>query len=45
MSTTQTGPVAPLVEHFFRHKAGRLVGLLTRIDRELIDRLQSFCGS
>jgi hypothetical protein len=22
-------PVAPLVEHFFRHEAGRLVSLLT----------------
>ena len=24
-------PVAPLVEHFFRHEAGRLVSVLTRI--------------
>src|SRR5262245_23595486 len=31
MATTQPGPVAPLVEHFFRHEAGRLVSVLTRI--------------
>src|SRR6266404_9641874 len=31
MSTTQTEPVAPLVEHFFRREAGRLVSVLTRI--------------
>jgi RNA polymerase sigma factor (sigma-70 family) len=31
MSTTQPEPVAPLVEHFFRHQAGRLVAVLTRI--------------
>src|SRR5262249_57177567 len=24
-------PVAPLVEHFFRHEAGRLVSVLTRL--------------
>src|SRR5438270_394787 len=30
MSATQTEPVAPLVEHFFRHEAGRLVAVLTR---------------
>src|SRR5215468_11113089 len=24
-------PIAPLVEHFFRHEAGRLVSVLTRI--------------
>jgi RNA polymerase sigma-70 factor (ECF subfamily) len=30
MSTTQPEPVAPLVEHFFRHEAGRLVAVLTR---------------
>jgi RNA polymerase sigma factor (sigma-70 family) len=29
MSTTPTEPVAPLVEHFFRHEAGRLVSVLT----------------
>jgi RNA polymerase sigma-70 factor (ECF subfamily) len=27
----QSEPVAPLVEHFFRHEAGRLVSVLTRI--------------
>lgn len=27
--TTQSEPVAPLVEHFFRHEAGRLVSVLT----------------
>jgi RNA polymerase sigma factor (sigma-70 family) len=31
MSSTQPEPVAPLVEHFFRHEAGRLVSVLTRI--------------
>ena len=31
MSTTQKEPVAPLVEHFFRREAGRLVSVLTRI--------------
>jgi RNA polymerase sigma-70 factor (ECF subfamily) len=31
MSATQPTPVAPLVEHFFRHEAGRLVAVLTRI--------------
>ena len=31
MSTTPPEPVAPLVEHFFRHEAGRLVSVLTRI--------------
>jgi RNA polymerase sigma factor (sigma-70 family) len=31
MSSTQPEPVAPLVEHFFRHEAGRLVAVLTRI--------------
>src|SRR5271156_1003891 len=30
MVTTQPEPVAPLVEHFFRHEAGRLVAVLTR---------------
>src|SRR5713101_7865257 len=30
MSTTQPEPVAPLVEHFFRREAGRLVAVLTR---------------
>jgi RNA polymerase sigma factor (sigma-70 family) len=30
MSTAQTEPVAPLVEHFFRREAGRLVVVLTR---------------
>jgi RNA polymerase sigma-70 factor (ECF subfamily) len=30
MSSTQPPPVAPLVEHFFRHEAGRLVSVLTR---------------
>src|SRR5262245_14522335 len=30
MATTQPEPVAPLVEHFFRHEAGRLVAVLTR---------------
>src|SRR5262249_14681881 len=31
MSSAQSEPVAPLVEHFFRHEAGRLVSVLTRI--------------
>ncbi len=31
MSSTQPEPVAPLVEHFFRREAGRLVSVLTRI--------------
>jgi RNA polymerase sigma-70 factor (ECF subfamily) len=31
MDPTQPQPVAPLVEHFFRHEAGRLVSVLTRI--------------
>jgi RNA polymerase sigma factor (sigma-70 family) len=31
MSPTQPEPVAPLVEHFFRREAGRLVSVLTRI--------------
>jgi len=31
MSQTQPEHVAPLVEHFFRREAGRLVGVLTRI--------------
>jgi RNA polymerase sigma-70 factor (ECF subfamily) len=30
MSTIPSEPVAPLVEHFFRHEAGRLVAVLTR---------------
>jgi RNA polymerase sigma factor (sigma-70 family) len=30
MSTTHQEPVAPLVEHFFRREAGRLVAVLTR---------------
>jgi RNA polymerase sigma-70 factor (ECF subfamily) len=30
MTAGQPGPVAPLVEHFFRHEAGRLVSVLTR---------------
>src|SRR6516225_10667768 len=30
MSTAMPEPVAPLVEHFFRHEAGRLVSVLTR---------------
>jgi RNA polymerase sigma-70 factor (ECF subfamily) len=29
--TTTSEPVAPLVEHFFRHEAGRLVAVLTRL--------------
>jgi RNA polymerase sigma-70 factor (ECF subfamily) len=31
MSTTPLENAAPLVEHFFRHEAGRLVAVLTRI--------------
>jgi RNA polymerase sigma-70 factor (ECF subfamily) len=31
MSSTLPEPVAPLVEHFFRHEAGRLVSVLTRL--------------
>jgi RNA polymerase sigma-70 factor (ECF subfamily) len=31
MPPDEPGPVAPLVEHFFRHEAGRLVSVLTRI--------------
>jgi RNA polymerase sigma-70 factor (ECF subfamily) len=31
MSPTQPESVAPLVEHFFRHEAGRLVAVLTRL--------------
>ncbi len=31
MTTSTPQPVAPLVEHFFRHEAGRLVAVLTRI--------------
>lgn len=31
MSLIKPEPVAPLVEHFFRHEAGRLVSVLTRI--------------
>jgi RNA polymerase sigma-70 factor (ECF subfamily) len=31
MTTTQTEPVAPLVENFFRREAGRLVAVLTRL--------------
>jgi RNA polymerase sigma-70 factor (ECF subfamily) len=31
MSATQPEPVGPLVEHFFRHEAGRLVSVLTRL--------------
>src|ERR1700747_3134919 len=30
MSTAEPEPVAPLVEHFFRREAGRLVAVLTR---------------
>ena len=30
MTTGQPEPVAPLVEHFFRREAGRLVAVLTR---------------
>jgi RNA polymerase sigma-70 factor (ECF subfamily) len=31
MPPPQPEPVAPLVEHFFRHEAGRLVSVLTRL--------------
>src|SRR5918911_4105378 len=31
MAQTPPAPVAPLVEHFFRHEAGRLVSVLTRL--------------
>ena len=31
MVVNETESVAPLVEHFFRHEAGRLVSVLTRI--------------
>jgi RNA polymerase sigma-70 factor (ECF subfamily) len=31
MTLTRPAPAAPLVEHFFRHEAGRLVSVLTRI--------------
>ncbi len=31
MPQPATEPVAPLVEHFFRHEAGRLVSVLTRV--------------
>ena len=31
MPSVRPEPVAPLVEHFFRHEAGRLVSVLTRI--------------
>jgi RNA polymerase sigma-70 factor (ECF subfamily) len=31
VSSDQPEPVAPLVEHFFRHEAGRLVSVLTRL--------------
>jgi RNA polymerase sigma factor (sigma-70 family) len=31
MSTASSEPVAPLVEHFFRHESGRLVSVLTGI--------------
>src|SRR6516165_11390885 len=31
MSSTIAEPVVPLVEHFFRHEAGRLVSVLTRL--------------
>ena len=31
MTPGQPKPIAPLVEHFFRHEAGRLVSVLTRI--------------
>src|SRR5882724_6223479 len=30
MPANPSKPVAPLVEHFFRHEAGRLVSVLTR---------------
>src|SRR5262244_302544 len=31
MPANQPAPVASLVEHFFRHEAGRLVAVLTRL--------------
>lgn len=31
MPTTPAEPVAPLVEHFFRHEAGKLAAVLTRL--------------
>ncbi len=31
MRSASVAPVAPLVEHFFRHEAGRLVAVLTRV--------------
>ena len=31
MTPRPPDPAAPLVEHFFRHEAGRLVSVLTRI--------------
>jgi RNA polymerase sigma-70 factor (ECF subfamily) len=31
VSRDTTEPIAPLVEHFFRHEAGRLVAVLTRL--------------
>jgi RNA polymerase sigma-70 factor (ECF subfamily) len=31
MTTATKEPVAPLVEHFFRHESGRLVSVLTRV--------------
>src|SRR5437763_7389348 len=31
MSASPPEPAAPLVEHFFRHEAGRLVSVLTRV--------------
>src|SRR5262245_49415480 len=31
IKVSQAEPVAPLVEHFFRHEAGRLVSVLTRV--------------
>jgi RNA polymerase sigma-70 factor (ECF subfamily) len=31
MPSTAQQPIAPLVEHFFRHEAGRLVSVLTRL--------------
>lgn len=33
MSPPQPRPVAPLVDHFFRHAAGRLVSVPTRVSR------------
>ena len=41
MTSNQLQPVAPLVEHFFRHEAGRLVSVLTRIfDWRHFDRVE-----